>query len=99
MPESDETEDLHLGASHADKIGKIVRVDIEGSGRVATVGVRGGLSGVRENRVIITGVLHGTEDEYGKGGDPERTVLKIGEVTVVIEWSDEPHVEITAIAN
>jgi hypothetical protein len=98
MTES-EAEDLYLGASHVDKIGKIVCVDIEGNGKVATVGIRGGLCGPRENRVIITGVLHGTEDHYGKGGDPEGTSLTIGEVTVFIDWSDEPHVEISVITN
>lgn len=96
MPKN-ETEGLHLGASHADKIGKIVLVDIEGNGRIAHVGVRGGLVGPREDRVILTGVLHGTEDRYGKGGDPVGTTLAIGDVIVSIDWSDEPHVEIEVV--
>lgn len=98
MAES-KTEDLHLGASHVDKIGKIVVVDIEGTGRVASVGIRGGLIGERKNRVILTGVLHGTEDIYNEGGDPKSTHLTVGEVTVFIDWNDEPSILISTVAS
>ncbi|QBZ72204.1 hypothetical protein SEA_KRADAL_318 [Streptomyces phage Kradal] len=98
MAES-KAEELYLGASHVDKIGSTVVVDIEGEGKVATVGVRGGLCGPRKNRAIITGVLHGTEDNYAGNGDVESTNLTIGAVTVFIEWADEPNVSISVVTN
>ena len=91
------TEDLHLGASHADKIGKVVLVDIEGEGEVADVGIRGGLVVARKNRTIVTGVLHGTEDRYDANGDVKGTALTVGEVTVFIDWGNDPSITIEVI--
>jgi hypothetical protein len=98
MAES-KAEELYLGASHVDKIGSTVVVDIEGEGKVATIGVRGGLCGPRKNRAILTGVLHGTQDNYAENGDVESTYLTIGAVTVFIEWADEPNVSISVVTN
>lgn len=92
-------EDLYLGASHVDKIGKVVVVDVSGEDKVAAVGIRGGLCGARKDRVILSGVLHGTEDAYAGNGDVERTTLTIGEVTLFIEWADEPSVTISTVTN
>jgi hypothetical protein len=92
-------EEMYLGASHVDKIGMTVIVDIEGEGKVATVDIRGGLCGARMNRVIISGVLRGTEDTYAGNGDVESTNLTIGEVTVFLTWADEPTVSIAVITN
>lgn len=96
-----ESEDFSLGASHADKIGSIIILDIETdaeNGKVAKVGVRGGLIGERRNRLIVSGVLRSSEDCYDNNGDVNKTILDIGETVVIINWDDDVKVSISTIA-
>lgn len=80
-----EAENLVIGADHADKIGRVVCVDIEGSARV---GVLGGLVVTREGRVILTGTLVSAEDVFGKGDDLESTRLTLGDLSVFLDWDE-----------
>ncbi|MER7982467.1 hypothetical protein [Streptomyces sp. NPDC095817] len=65
-------EDLHLGASHADKIGRIVTVDVDGA----------------NGREIYTGHFKGAHDRFGPANDPESTTLYVGTAVVFLDWSD-----------
>ncbi|KOT51145.1 MULTISPECIES: hypothetical protein [Streptomyces] len=76
-----------IGAEHADKIGKVVIVDIvnrEGRTDCPTV------------RSLISGVLHMARDEF-EHDELVRTVLVIGPHSVyTIEWDDVDSVTISA---
>lgn len=70
-------EELVIGADHADKIGKIVFVDVE----LETFRTENALV----ERVIWTGVLHSARDEY-ENSDLVRTLLRVGNDEVTINW-------------
>lgn len=67
-------ENLLLGAEHANKIGKVVTVDVV---------TRGG-------RYLITGVFHSARDIYARGDRLEKTVLVVGTGAMVeLDWEEE----------
>lgn len=70
---SDRREDLVLGASHADKIGMVIVVDVEG----------------KDGREIFTGTLTSARDKYKENGDVERTTLVVGGQTVTLGWNGD----------
>lgn len=66
-------EELTLGASHADKVGRTVIVDVDGKG----------------GRYLVAGVLASTRDDYGEAADLERTLLVVGGQEVVLDWDGD----------
>ena len=77
-------EALVSGAEHANKIGKVVTVDVENG---STVGVRGGLLGRRNDRVMVTGVLTCAEDVF-EHDSLVSTYLTVGGTFVIIDWNE-----------
>lgn len=87
--------ELVNGADHADKIGKVVVVDLDGT---VTRGVRGGLVSRHEGVAIFSGVLHATEDLFDhEGGCLTHTNLTIGDMYLSIDWGKEPEVHIEPV--
>lgn len=67
-------EELALGASHADKVGKVVTVDVD----------------AKDGRYLVTGVLHSARDTYSVGDQVKATTLVIGLGAVVeLDWEND----------
>lgn len=87
-----ESEALVNGSGHADKLGAVVTVDIEGE---CLVGTPGGLLGKREHRTIICGVLTSAEDIFALNDDISSTILVVGGRLVVLDWSETENLSAT----